>query len=152
MPWTPSTLYGGRVDTVIELEGLRRRSSSARPRTSPFLGRTVVEETRRIIDYHNARVYLLEAPDWVVPIAFEGRVGAYNEVDLDLLRSWLAGMVTGGAARATLARRTSSARVFTAWLERTRRLDTDPATEIWGSDARFASARPAASSAGASSP
>ena len=43
MPWTPLTLYGGRVDTVIELEGLRRRSSSARPRTSPFLGRTVVE-------------------------------------------------------------------------------------------------------------
>ena len=62
------------------------------------VGRAIVEETRRIIDYHNARVYLLEAPDWVVPIAFEGRVGAYNEVDLDLLRCRLGEGFTGWVA------------------------------------------------------
>ena len=45
------------------------------------IGRAIVEETRRIIDYHNARVYLLGPPDVVVPIAFEGRVGAYERVD-----------------------------------------------------------------------
>ena len=50
------------------------------------VGRTIVEETRKIIDYHNARVYLVELPDEVVPIAFEGRVGAYEHVDMDLLR------------------------------------------------------------------
>jgi diguanylate cyclase (GGDEF)-like protein len=58
------------------------------------VGRTVVEETRRIIDYHNARVYLIEG-DQVVPIAFEGRVGAYEQVDLDLLRCQLGEGFTG---------------------------------------------------------
>ena len=62
------------------------------------VGRAVVEETRRIIDYHNARVYLVEPPDLVVPIAFEGRVGAYNEVDLDLLRCRLGEGFTGWVA------------------------------------------------------
>ncbi len=63
------------------------------------VGRTVVEETRRIIDYHNARVYLLEPPDAVVPIAFEGRVGAYEHVDFDLLRTRLGEGFTGWVAQ-----------------------------------------------------
>jgi diguanylate cyclase (GGDEF)-like protein len=51
------------------------------------VGRVVVEETRRIIDYHNARVYVVEAVTGdLVPIAFEGRVGAYETVDMELLR------------------------------------------------------------------
>lgn len=41
------------------------------------------------------------------------------------LRSWLAGMQTRGRARTTLARRSTAARVFTAWLERTGRARTD---------------------------
>ncbi len=63
------------------------------------VGRAIVEETRRIIDYHNARVYVLEAPDQVVPIAFEGRVGAYEQVDLDLLRCRLGEGFTGWVAQ-----------------------------------------------------
>jgi diguanylate cyclase (GGDEF)-like protein len=63
------------------------------------VGRAIVEETRRIIDYHNARVYLVEAPDQVVPIAFEGRVGAYEQVDLDLLRCRLGEGFTGWVAQ-----------------------------------------------------
>jgi diguanylate cyclase (GGDEF)-like protein len=63
------------------------------------VGRTVVEETRRIIDYHNARVYLIEPPDWVVPIAFEGRVGAYEHVDFDVLRTRLGEGFTGWVAQ-----------------------------------------------------
>ena len=55
--------------------------------TREDVGRAVVEETRRVIDYHNARVYLLEPPDDLVPVAFEGRVGAYEKVDLDILRT-----------------------------------------------------------------
>src|SRR5262245_13687831 len=39
------------------------------------VGRAIVEETRRIIDYHNARVYVIEPGGNVVPIAFEGMVG-----------------------------------------------------------------------------
>ena len=63
------------------------------------VGRALVEETRRIIDYHNARVYLIELPDQVVPIAFEGRVGAYEHVDLDLLRCRLGEGFTGWVAQ-----------------------------------------------------
>jgi diguanylate cyclase (GGDEF)-like protein len=62
------------------------------------VGRTVVEETRRIIDYHNARVYLVEPPDQVVPIAFEGRVGAYDDVDFELLRCRVGEGFTGWVA------------------------------------------------------
>ena len=62
------------------------------------VGRTIVEETRKIIDYHNARVYLVELPDEVVPIAFEGRVGAYEHVDMDLLRCRIGEGFTGWVA------------------------------------------------------
>ena len=40
-------------------------------------------------------MYVLEAPDQLVPIAFEGRVGAYAEVDFDLLRTTLGVGFTG---------------------------------------------------------
>ena len=62
------------------------------------VGRTVVEETRKIIDYHNARVYLIEG-DEVVPIAFEGRVGAYETVDMELLRCRVGEGFTGWVAQ-----------------------------------------------------
>jgi integrase/recombinase XerC len=48
------------------------------------------------------------------------------ELDLAVLRSWLARSRASGAARATLARRGSAARAFTAWAARTDRLETDP--------------------------
>ena len=70
----------------------------SRAATVAEVGRTVVEETRRIIDYHNARVYLVELPDDVVPIAFEGTVGAYEQVDLELLRCRLGEGFTGWVA------------------------------------------------------
>ena len=71
----------------------------SRATTFEAVGRAVVEETRRIIDYHNARVYLIEAPDQVVPIAFEGRVGAYEHVDFDLLRCRFGEGFTGWVAQ-----------------------------------------------------
>ena len=47
------------------------------------------------------------------------------ELDLDDLRSWLARLRSSGMASSTLARRASSARVFTAWAHRTGRLSYD---------------------------
>src|SRR6187397_71085 len=74
----------------------RRMSLSLSPEG---VGRAVVEETRRVIDYHNARVYLLEPPDSLVPVAFEGRVGAYEKVDLDILRTTVGTGFTGWVAQ-----------------------------------------------------
>lgn len=48
------------------------------------------------------------------------------ELDLSALRSWLARSRSTGAARTTLARRGSSARVFTAWACRRGLMPTDP--------------------------
>ena len=62
------------------------------------VGRAIVEEVGAIVDYHNARVYLIEATDDLVPIAFEGKVGAYEQVDWDLLRMKVGEGFTGWVA------------------------------------------------------
>jgi diguanylate cyclase (GGDEF)-like protein len=84
----------GQLEVLQTASGRLNRASSVEA-----VGRTVVEETRRIIDYHNARVYLVELPDQVVPIAFEGRVGAYDDVDFDLLRCRVGEGFTGWVAQ-----------------------------------------------------
>jgi integrase/recombinase XerC len=53
-----------------------------------------------------------------------------TDLTLPLLRSWLASQANGGAARTTLARRTSAAKTFTAWATRRGLLQTDPATRL----------------------
>ncbi|HSK53377.1 MAG TPA: sensor domain-containing diguanylate cyclase [Clostridia bacterium] len=85
-----------RAAQLAVLQAASARMS--RGNTVAQVGRAIVEETRGIIDYHNARVYLLEPPDDVVPIAFEGRVGAYEQVDLELLRCKLGEGFTGWVA------------------------------------------------------
>ncbi len=75
------------------LQAASARLSRAEGRDA--VGRAVVEETGRIIDYHNARVYILEPTGELVPIAFEGRVGEYEKVDFALLRTRLGFGFTG---------------------------------------------------------
>jgi integrase/recombinase XerC len=58
-----------------------------------------------------------------------------RELDLPVLRRWLAAGHAAGAGRSTLARRAAAARTFTAWARRTGRTTTDPG-------ARLASPRP----------
>lgn len=85
---------------AAQLEMLQAASARmSRAGTVEQVGRTVVEETRRIIDYHNARVYLIEPPDRVVPIAFAGAVGAYEQVDMALLHTRLGEGFTGWVAQ-----------------------------------------------------
>ncbi|OZM78369.1 tyrosine-type recombinase/integrase [Pseudonocardia sp. MH-G8] len=62
-------------------------------------------------------------------------VGHLHEVDLPLLRRWLAAGHAAGLGRATLARRAAAARTFSAWAHRTGRLPSD-------SGARLVSPRP----------
>ncbi|HEY7130921.1 MAG TPA: diguanylate cyclase [Candidatus Limnocylindrales bacterium] len=89
-PVAPAVLFRRQLEV---LQAASARMSRAEGREA--VGRAVVEETGRIIDYHNARVYVLEPPGELVPIAFEGRVGAYDQVDLDLLRTTLGVGFTG---------------------------------------------------------
>ncbi|BBY79169.1 tyrosine recombinase XerC [Mycolicibacterium pulveris] len=53
-----------------------------------------------------------------------------DALTLPLLRSWLAAQATAGAARTTLARRTSSVKTFTAWAVRRGLIAADPAVRL----------------------
>jgi integrase/recombinase XerC len=53
-----------------------------------------------------------------------------TDLNLAVLRSWLARLRSAGAARSTLARKGASARSFCAWSVRTGLLDTDPSARL----------------------
>jgi hypothetical protein len=93
-----------------QLEVLQAASARlSRAEGTEAVGRAVVEETGRIIDYHNARVYVLEPSGDLVPIAFEGRVGAYEKVDLEVLRTRL-GSASPAGSDSTGSRSSSATR------------------------------------------
>ena len=74
---------------------------------------------------HTVRAYTGDVAGLLEHAARRGATGLV-ELDLATLRSWLARLRTTGAARTTLARRGSAARVFTAWAHRRGLMDTDP--------------------------
>ncbi|OBF79211.1 recombinase XerC [Mycobacterium sp. 852002-51163_SCH5372311] len=53
-----------------------------------------------------------------------------DALSLQMLRSWLASAAGAGAARTTLARRTSAVKAFTAWANRRGLLSSDPAVRL----------------------
>jgi len=55
---------------------------------------------------------------------------SWDDVDLHLLREWLADHSARGMARATLARHAASARAFFAWLLREERVSQDPTLRL----------------------
>jgi integrase/recombinase XerC len=60
----------------------------------------------------------------------DGRGIGLNGLSLPVLRTWLAAAAAAGAARTTLARRTSAVKAFTAWAMRRGLLTTDPAARL----------------------
>ncbi|MFD4366541.1 tyrosine recombinase XerC [Rhodococcus sp. NPDC058521] len=79
---------------------------------------------------HTVRAYLADVRSLLRHFASAAPEANISALDLAVLRSWLAAQAAAGTARTTLARRTSSARNFTAWLVRTRRLATDPGARL----------------------
>lgn len=73
---------------------------------------------------HTVRGYLGDLAD-LVEHAGRARVASPRDLDLRLLRGWLAAQQTLGRARTTVSRRATTVRVFTAWLVRTGRAGTD---------------------------
>jgi integrase/recombinase XerC len=53
-----------------------------------------------------------------------------TQLTLPVLRSWLAAQAGAGAARTTLARRTSAVKTFTAWATRRGLMSSDPAVRL----------------------
>jgi integrase/recombinase XerC len=78
----------------------------------------------RDLSAHSVRAYLTDLESLAVHAE---RLGVDTPAGLSIrtLRSWLANLQTLGKARTTIARRATSARVFTAWLARTGRAPAD---------------------------
>ncbi|SCL20431.1 tyrosine recombinase XerC [Micromonospora inyonensis] len=78
---------------------------------------------------HTVRAYVADLVSlFDHTVRMGGRVPA--DVDLTVLRSWLAKQRTMGAARSSLARRAASARTFSAWAHRSGLLPTDVAATL----------------------
>ncbi len=78
----------------------------------------------RDLSDHTVRAYLTDLTN-LAEHASLMQVHEPSGLTIRTLRSWLANLQTRGRARATMARRSTAARVFTAWLERTERAATD---------------------------
>jgi integrase/recombinase XerC len=78
---------------------------------------------------HTVRAYVGDVVSLLDHATRMGCTGP-GELDLPVLRSWLARLRTTGAARTSLARRAAAARTFTAWARRDGLLDTDVGTQL----------------------
>ena len=79
---------------------------------------------------HTRRAYLGDLRSLFAFIGERAPDVAPTQLTLPVLRSWLAAQASAGAARTTLARRTSAVKTFTAWALRSGLMDADPATRL----------------------
>ncbi|MGX5655597.1 tyrosine recombinase XerC [Geodermatophilus nigrescens] len=98
------------------------RTADARAALPPALAAALegYEDTltgERDLSAHTVRGYVTDAVWLLDHLARRGGTRV-DELDLAVLRSWLAQGRTKGASRATTARRAAAARSFTAWLRR----------------------------------
>lgn len=79
---------------------------------------------------HTRRAYLADLRSLFAFLEQRAPGGGLETLTLPSLRAWLAVQAAGGAARTTLARRTSAVKTFTAWASRKGLLAADPATRL----------------------
>ena len=79
---------------------------------------------------HTRRAYLTDLRSLFTFLDSRVPGAGLDALSLPVLRGWLAAQAAGGAARTTLARRTSAAKTFTAWASRRGLMAADPATRL----------------------
>ena len=79
---------------------------------------------------HTRRAYLTDLRGLFAFLDERAPGAGLDALSLPVLRSWLAAQAAAGAARTTLARRTSAVKTFTAWAVRRGLLGADPATRL----------------------
>jgi integrase/recombinase XerC len=79
---------------------------------------------------HTRRAYLGDLRSLFVFLTERVPDATVRGLTLPTLRSWLASQASAGAARTTLARRTSAVKTFTAWALRNGLMDDDPASRL----------------------
>ena len=127
-------------------------SGAQAPRHAPFLhrlarhlcdGRGVTVQLEAVLEEfdeylalqrgrseHTRRAYLGDLRSLFAFLGERNQEASLTSVTVPLLRSWLAAQAADGAARTTLARRTSAVKTFTAWALRKGLMDGDPATRL----------------------
>ncbi|MBT0995724.1 tyrosine recombinase XerC [Cellulomonas sp. DKR-3] len=84
---------------------------------------------QRGLSEHTVRAYRGDV-DALLGYAARHGARALGDVDLAVLRAWLASMAMNHRSRSTLARRGAAARTFFAWAQHTGRVGTDPAARL----------------------
>ena len=79
---------------------------------------------------HTRRAYLTDLRSLFAFLDERAPGAGLDALSLPALRSWLAAQAAAGAARTTLARRTSAVKTFTAWAVRRGLLAADPANRL----------------------
>jgi integrase/recombinase XerC len=79
---------------------------------------------------HTRRAYLGDLRSLFEFVAERAPGAGVADLTLPILRSWLAALAATGAARTTLARRTSAVKTFTAWAVRRGLIASDPAARL----------------------
>lgn len=100
------------VDIWSSIDGFSEHLASER-RLSPQTVRAYASDLRQLADFATGR-----------------DVELVDGVTLDLLRDWLWAASEAGSSKATLARRTATAKAWSAWLLRTGRVDSDVAARL----------------------
>lgn len=124
-------MTGARLDVVSR----REQGTQARHAALPLPLRDAVDEFARHLSRvenrsaHTVRAYVTDLVS-LLDHAVRMGVATPAELDLTVLRSWLAKQRTFGAARSTIARRAASARTFSAWAHRTGLLTADVAAPL----------------------
>jgi integrase/recombinase XerC len=85
---------------------------------------------QRLRSAHTRRAYLGDLRSLFAFLEERAPGVGLRGLSLPVLRSWLAAGAGGGAARSTLARRTSAVKTFTAWAVRQGLLADDPAARL----------------------
>ena len=85
--------------------------------------------SERGLSAHTVRAYLGDVDGLLRHAAREGGAGP-EDLDIDVLRGWLAGQHRAGQSRATVARRAAAARSFTAFAHRQGWLPGDPGVKL----------------------
>lgn len=103
---------------------------------SPDLFSAILEEYAEYLalergrSEHTRRAYLTDLRSLFAFLDERAPGAGLDALSLPMLRAWLAALAGGGAARTTLARRTSAVKTFTAWATRRGLLATDPAARL----------------------
>ncbi|MBX7445659.1 MULTISPECIES: tyrosine recombinase XerC [unclassified Arthrobacter] len=107
----------------MEHDGLPRELGAAYDAFSGYLA------GERAVSEHTKRAYLGDLHSLLAHAAAEGAAGP-KDIELGTLRRWLGSQSQAGASRATLARRSATARTFTAWALREELIEADPALRL----------------------